>query len=494
CLISAAGTGKTTVTKQIVKELENFVPTIDINRAKLNKEKDIPPEYNVAICFCAFTGRAVQQMKRPLPRAYHPLCNTIHATLGYAPVYETYYDDKERIYKEKMIFRPTFTASNKLPFKICIVDEAGMVPIRLWNELIAALPSDVKIILIGDINQLPPVQGRSVLGFAMLNWPTYTLEHIHRQAAGNPIIANAHNILRGLYPAKDPKKFAMLGLPDGSIAAQNKLIGVIQQLHKRDLFDPFLDALIVPQNTDNLGQIALNERLVQYFNKPREVEGILVNRRYIITAGYIHVAFAVGDKVMLLQNDRARELTNGMIGRVVSINVNGRYDGNKSDHSQVKFDGDIDMDLSKINDATTLVEEKTEDISQRQASHIMVVEFGDADRGMEVTFATAGQFKIVTLAYAFTCHKSQGGEYRNVVICIHASNIRMLTREWLYTAVTRARERVILLANDRGLAQAINVQRIKGRTVAEKAKQFLELQDRKDTALPILPEPELMEV
>lgn len=493
CLIGAAGTGKTTVTKQIVKELEEFVPTIDLNNAKLGSQQSKKPEYNVAICFCAFTGRAVQQMKRPLPKAYHPLCNTIHSTLGYAPTFETYFDEKTNDYKDKMVFKPTFTRFNKLPFKICIVDEAGMVPIKLWNELIEALLEECKVILIGDINQLPPVQGRSVLGFAMLKWPTYTLEHIHRQAADNPIIANAHKILQGFFPQKDLKKFAILTLPDGSIAAQNKTLGIVQQLHQRDLFDPFLDALIVPQNTENLGQIALNEKLVHYFNPLKEENGVMINKRTIITAGYVHVHFAVNDKVMLLQNDRQRELTNGMIGRVIAINANGMYDGNRSDHSQVKFDGEIDTDLSSLNDTESSdnqeLDNTKDDESQRQASHVMTVLFGEGESTSEVPFSTAGQFRTVTLAYAFTCHKSQGGEYRNVVIVVHASNIRMLTREWLYTAVTRARERVILLSNDRGLAQSIHVQRIKGRTVKEKAQQFLDLQDKKETRLPELPEP-----
>ena len=212
-----------------------------------------------------------------------------------------------------------------------------------------------------------------------------------------------------------------------------------------------------------------------------------INKRAIITAGYIHVHFAVGDKVMLLQNDRQRQLTNGMIGKVISINANGGYDEKRSDHSQVKFEGDLDIDVDKLEIKDEDASPETEDINQRQASHVMTVDFSVTDKPMEVTFSTAGQFKTVTLAYAFTCHKSQGGEYRNVVIVVHASNIRMLTREWLYTAVTRARERVVILSNDRGFAQAIHVQRIKGQTVAEKAQQFLDLQDKSDTTLPNLP-------
>lgn len=488
CLIGAAGTGKTTVTKQIVSELEQTVSTIDLNRARLHQtdKKDL----NVAIAFCAFTGRAVQQMKKALPPEYHPMCQTIHATLGYAPEKVTYQDEKTKIWKEKLVFRPTFTAENKLPYEVVVIDEGGMVPINLWNELWAALIKNCRVIIIGDINQLPPVQGRSVLGFAMINWPTFTLEHIHRQAADNPVIANCHKVLKGMFPEKDTKKFAMVQIDGGSIKAFNQIVGIIQNLHKRELFDPFRDAIIVPQNKGTIGQVLLNERLVHYFNPPTKTEtGAIINKRHVITAGYIHVAFAVGDKVMLLQNDRARGLTNGMTGKVVDIAPNGQFMGNKSTNTvDEKFTGTLDVDdLDDMLDEK--LDDKDEDESQRQASHIMTVRFGDADEGREVVFATAGQFKTVTIAYAFTCHKSQGGEYPTVIIVVHSANIRMLTREWLYTAISRAQERVILLFNNRGLAQAVYTQRIKGKTVQEKAEQFLALQDKTDTRLPNLPEP-----
>ncbi len=489
CLIGAAGTGKTTVTKQIVSEIQQTVSLIDLNRTRVHQSDK--KEMNIAIAFCAFTGRAVQQMKRALPREYHSMCQTVHATLGYAPTKEPFYDEQKKIWAEKLVFRPTFDANNKLPYECIVIDECGMLPINLWNELKAAMIPKCRVIMIGDINQLPPVQGRSVLGFAMIKWPTYTLETIHRQAADNPIIANAHNILNGLFPVKDKRKFAIMPLDGGSIKAFNQTIGVVQQLHKRGLFDPFRDALIVPQNKGALGQIVLNERLVHYFNPPtKSPEGAILNKRHVITAGYQHVTFAVGDKVMLLQNDRMRGLTNGMTGKVIDIAPNGRFSGAKSTHHVgEKFSGTLDVD-----DMTDMVldeelNQKEEDENQRQASHIMTVQFGETDDKREVTFSSAGQFKTVTIAYAFTCHKSQGGEYPTVIIMLHSANIRMLTREWLYTAVTRAQERVIILANDRGLAQAIYTQRIKGKTVQEKALQFLALQDKHDTKLPDLPEP-----
>lgn len=489
CLIGAAGTGKTTVTKQLVSEIEQTVSLIDLNRARV-KQGD-KKEMNVAIAFCAFTGRAVQQMKTVLPKEYHPMCNTIHATLGYAPEQIAYFDVEKQIWKEKLHFRPTFTAVNKLPFECVVIDEGGTVPINLWNELFAALPDKCRIILIGDINQLPPVQGRSVLGFAMLKWPTYTLEHIHRQAADNPIIANAHRILQGQFPEKDAKKFAMMQVDGGSIKAFNQTVAIIQQLHKRGLFDPFRDVLIVPQNKETIGQVALNERLVHYFNPAKLEDGTPGNKRHIITAGYLHVTYAVNDKVMLLQNDRPRGLTNGMIGRIVDIAINGMFSGKRAGHAVIeKFTGNLDVEDIASLDTNEDLNQKEEDEKQQQASHIVTVRFEGADEGLEVPFSTSGQYNSLTLAYASTCHKLQGGERPVVVILVHSANIRMLTREWLYTAVTRAQDKVILLYNDRGLAQAIYTQRIKGKTVKEKALQFLALQNKEDTKLPDLPNPE----
>lgn len=492
CLIGAAGTGKTTTLKALIHEVEDAVPIVDLNTARTDTDKTNRQEMHVAVCFCSFTGRAVQQMKRALPEKYHPLANTIHMTLGYKPIVVEYLDEKTNEMKEKRVFRPTFTAYNKLPFKICIVDEAGTVPIALWNELIAALPSDCRVFLIGDLNQLPPVQGRSVLGFAMLQWPTFTLEQLHRQAEGDPIAENAHRVLRGQKPLTDhdTKKFIVKKIGDGSLGARKETLVSVQHLHKQGIFDPMRDALIVPQNISAIGQVELNQQLVNYFNPPiRNDENEILNPRVIITAGYVHLVFAAGDKVMLLANDNQRGLTNGMIGVVESIVPNANFKGEAV--SQTIDDSfDADFDLTDLADELMQFakEEEEEDESERAASHIMTVKFQNVKE--EVVFETAGAYKKIAHAYAFTCHKAQGGEFPNVVLLVHSANLRMLTREWLYTAITRAQERVILLCNHRGLTHAVNNQVIKGKTIAEKAERFLALQDKADTQVPELPSAE----
>lgn len=467
CLIGAAGTGKTTVERFFVNEL-------------IKKYGG-----NVSIAFCAFTGRAVQQMKRALPPEFHKNCSTIHRMLGYAPVFEERWDEELNQWREVKVFRPSFDETNKLPYDIIIMDESGMTPIPLWNEVIAASKNKTKHYLIGDINQLPPVQGRSVLGFAMLEWPTFTLEKIHRQAEDNSIIQNAHKILQGKWPEHD-NNFYMKRIDDGSIGACNDILNSIKTLTRKEIFKPFRDAMIVPQNTGTLGQEYLNENLITFFNPEiKSEEGGIINKRYPIQAGRTQYAYAVGDKVMLLQNDNERNLTNGMVGRISDIKLNGNYNGNVNLAEMSDFSGSL-TDLSDFYEDHDADEDNTDE-NKRQASHVVTVRFHTGQDEIEAYFQTAGQFKTIKHAYAFTCHKSQGGEYENVIIGLHSANAVMLNREWLYTAVTRAQIRVILLYNDRGLKQALNTQRIKGNTVEEKAKAFLALQDKEDTSVPILP-------
>lgn len=502
CLIGAAGTGKTTSVKQLVARIANQIPLID--HGKLRESVTGKPhaeKLNLSMAFCAFTGKAVQQMKRALPKEYHGLCDTIHGLLGYKPESEEIEDPVTGNVKYRKVFKPTFTEYNKLPHDVVFVDEGGMVPIDLWNKLVAALKPTCRIYLIGDINQLPPVQGRSVLGFAMINWPTFALEKIHRTAEDSAIIENAHRVLHGKAPvshkpeAGKQSQFVVKTIKDGSLAAYTEVQAILQHLHKQGSFDPNRgDAFIVPQNKGTLGQLNFNEALVRYFNPVQKINGIPVNPRQLIQAGYHTVVFAAGDKVMQLANDREIGLTNGMVGYVKEIVPNNSFKGDRvaqqMDASNFELDADEDMD--DLNELAGLDHKEEEDENQRAASHIMKVYFPDIDQ--LVDYATAGNFKKITHAYAMTCHKMQGSEAATIVVLVHASNIKMLTREWLYTAITRGRERVIILCNNRGLAQAVNIQRIKGKTVKEKAQCFLDLQDKTDTSLPNLPEAKKVEV
>jgi hypothetical protein len=123
-------------------------------------------------------------------------------------------------------------------------------------------------------------------------------------------------------------------------------------------------------------------------------------------------------------------------------------------------------------------EEGSDEYNKRASSHIITVNFGETLDGNEIIepFNTVGQVNSLMMAYAITCHKSQGGEYPTVVIMVHSANHKLLYREWLYTAITRARCKVIILYNNKGLSQALRRQKIKGKTLKEKAKEFIEWQ------------------
>ena len=500
-IIGAAGTGKTTVTKQVVAEIEKTLS--EINVADTNIKSLREKVYSIA--FCSFTGKAVQQIKRALGEKYRSNCMTAHKLLGYHPELLPWYNDETKQWEERKQFVPLYTATNKLPYDVIVIDEGSMFPVRLFNQIMEALKAGARIIIIGDINQLPPVMDAPLLPYAMLQLPTFELKHIHRQAADNPIIANAHRILQGLLPIPDKKHFIVLDFDDGQIKASNQLLGTIKKLHgEKGAFNPMTDGIIVPTNKDLLGQVHLNADLMKYFNPPKEIGGVVINRRIPIKSSRGHRFLAIGDKIMLLQNDNDLGLTNGMTGVIVDITINGSF---RSKNGEVYGTHDMELDLTgggeefnlepETGDEGEAESEQDEpadkDENQRQASHITTVKFSAADGDVEVKFSTTGQYNKIAHAYAITCHKSQGGEYPTVVIGLHSSARGMLNREWLYTAVTRAQNRVILFCNNRGLMMALKNQAVKGQTIAEKANSFLANINNPDVTTPNLPKPELME-
>lgn len=500
CLIGAAGTGKTTVTRILIDQLIKKVRTIDLRDARFvtvhnpdgsksrmkqsasaDKKEEAP-----AIAGAAFTGRASQQFRKALPEEYQRMISTIHSLLGYAPTEEviqdwdpiarTWYDRTRRV------FKPSFDEISKLPYTVYILDEASMIPIPLFNELIAAMPENSRIVLIGDIHQLPPVMGKSVLGYALQAWPTFEITQIHRQAEGNAIIANAHRILKGQM-VQAASNFHLIETDKGSSAEMQTYVRqVMAKLWEMKRYDPYRDALIVPQNKGMIGQVELNEYFMTMFNPEKTEGGVIINKRVKIHTGTGHTELALGDKMMILSNINtvSPPITNGMIGIIETINLNGKYDQKRS---QVDSDGP-DMgtiDLASLENAESIfdmvaeeekLEGKKDDESadQRQSSHVVTIRF---EGGQTYTLSTAGDFRRVTFGYAFTCHKAQGGEYPNVFIVVHSSNNKMLCQEWLYTAVTRARLNVYLIFNKRGLKQAVERQRIKGKTLAEKIHSYV---------------------
>lgn len=522
-LIGAAGSGKTTVVKEIVARLKasGIIHELEYQRMNGSTRKS----YNIS--FCSFTGKAVEQLRKSIPPELQCCCETIHSLLEYAPtIVERIVEDKSgnREIKQSKIFVPRRDEYSKLVQNVIIIDESGMVGIELWNNLWKALEktSETKVILIGDIHQLPAVIGKSILGYALASprWTTCMLTKIHRQAMDNPIIRDSHLIKDGLMPVASEPRQDTNGQPllrqvslvnigslteterqavrNGSLpksyydqknkasSALGNFVKFVAKLYKAGHYDPAIDQIIVPQNVGLLGQDIINQKLAPIFNSE--------NRRHAVRASYETKFLAVGDKVMFTKNDYELGILNGMTGYIKSINLNPSYAdyrlmqiaedqaANGVTHDLMQPD-DSSMDYAEqaFNDLDKLMEQKSDDsdklAAELEASHIITVEYtplGSSTKA-EVPISKVGQVRGLLLAYAITCHKAQGSEYRRVIMVAHSSNSQMLSREWLYTAATRARENLIIVYNDyqsRGLASGLKRQVVKGETLAEKAKNF----------------------
>lgn len=507
CLIGAAGSGKTTVVKEVINRLQTlgFIKPLEYQRCNGANFKG----YNVA--FVSFTGKAVEQLRKAVPNELQNGCMTIHNLLEYAPIQEDYIDENGNA-KTRTIFLPRRDASCKIEQNIIIIDEAGMVGVELWNNLFNALKIDdsLKIVLIGDINQLPAVMGKSILGYALSSphWVTSTLTKIHRQALDNPIIANAHRIIAGKMPVVDNDKpnFRMCDI--GSLTPKERdkvkakelpyeyydkknsefngyktVLSVIKMLYQNDKYDPAIDQIITPQNVGLLGQESLNRKLAEMFNPAT---------RTFIRAGMETKFLAIGDKVMFTANDYASGILNGMTGYITEISLNSEYTGfaeisreaqelnsdDARDNSNRLAEAQrvaASIDIDKLVDNISLDSENQ--TKEQQASHCVTIAYQPvgSENSRTITISTVGALRGLYLAYAITCHKAQGSEYRNVVVICHSASNRLLSREWLYTAVTRAKETLYLIYNDwslRGLSKALWKQVVKGSTIEEKAKNF----------------------
>lgn len=490
CMTGAAGTGKTTCTKAIVQALNQEVSTVDVaNYSRGSGATKVQESYTPAIALCAFTGKATEQIKKNFPEEWHDNIMTIHYLLGFQPVYYEEVGDDGNI-QNKMRFEPQYDAHNKHPWDIIIIDEASMLAVDLWHQLWTASKPTTRIYMIGDINQLPPVHGNSIFGFALAQWPSYELTHIHRQKGEhNPIVDNAWRVLKGESP-KSEGHFYMLEMSDSVVKAVAEIKHTMLTLKKRGSYDPIRDIVITPINGHagsrgyELGQLPLNDYMALEFNPD--------STRYLIDAGKEKRGFGINDKIMVTKNDREAGLTNGMVGIITSIEPNGAYAGNLSFVGEVNWVkenlkqlGDSKVSISDLTKLGDEVEEYEEDPKLRHSSHLVTVDFD----GKERTFSTASEVGSLMLAYIVTCHKSQGSEYPLVIIICHNIHKAMMYREWLYTAITRASGKVLLMYNRSALLAALRKQKIKGATLEEKKVKFIELASSKFRKPVVIPNP-----
>lgn len=300
--------------------------------------------------------------------------------------------------------------NNPLETDVIIVDEMSMVDITIMNSLLKAVVPGTRLILVGDINQLPSVGPGSVLRDIIDSHAcnVVKLTKIFRQAATSDIIVNAHKINRGEEIVLDNKSmdFFFLKRYDADV-----IINVVLQLVKQKL-PKFVDAtpydiqVLTPMRKGLLGVERLNGILQKYLNPPMSGKA---------EKEYGDTLFREGDKVMQTRNNYQLEWE-----------IRTKY-GLSVDKGTGIFNGDMGI-VREINDF----------------SETMIIEF-DEGRMVEYPYKLLDELE---LAYAITIHKSQGSEYPAVVIPLLKGPAMLLNRNLIYTAVTRARKCVTLVGNE----------------------------------------------
>ncbi len=295
------------------------------------------------------------------------------------------------------------SADEPLDVGAVIVDEASMIDLTLAESLLAAIPPAARVVIVGDADQLPSVGPgavlRDLIGSAVL--PTVRLNEVFRQAEQSRIVQNAHRIYRGEMPVSAPAEepdadFFVIPRKDPEKAAEVVELLVTQRIPARFQLDPLADVqVLTPMHRGPAGTLALNAALQAALNPA----GAMIER-----GGQ---RYRLGDKVMQTKNDYEREVFNGDIGRIVGVDT---------ERKQV----------------TVRFEER------------------------EVPAYSLGELDNLNLAYACSIHKSQGSEYPAVVIPLLTTHFVMLSRNLLYTAVTRARRLCVLVADPRALDIALS--------------------------------------
>ena len=351
---------------------------------------------NLSISLAAPTGRAAKRMTETTGFE----ASTIHRLLEISSNME---ENRER---------PRFNrnSANPLEADVIIIDEMSMVDIFLMHALLDAVPVGTRLILVGDVDQLPSVGPGAVLR-DMLDagvFPSVRLERIFRQAAESDIVMNAHKINRGepITFTNKSRDFLFLSRNDANMIISNCIELVRDRLPRYVEASPLDIQVLSPMKKGPLGVIRLNRILQEYLNPPADskAEKLFGEGR-----------FRVGDKVMQIKNNYQ-----------MPWEIRGRYGVPVREGAGI-FNGDMGV-IREIN----------------ELGAFMTIEFDDG-RFVDYPFGSLAELE---LAYAVTIHKSQGSEYPAVIMPLLTGPKMLLTRNLFYTAVTRAKRCVMLIGSE----------------------------------------------
>ena len=338
----------------------------------------------IEVRLAAPTGRAAKRMAE----ATGAEAVTVHRLLEFEPKTATFKRDRTRPIEAGAL----------------VVDEASMLDLPTADALAQAIAPGTRLLLVGDVDQLPSVGPGAVLRDAIASGVVHfvRLRQIFRQAARSLIVTNAHRINEGEPPLQPPAgaeaDFFVVERRDPDRARETIVELVTSRIPHRFGLDPVRDVqVLTPMNRGPAGTIALNEALQRALNPSGP--GLERGAR----------TYRVGDKVMQLRNDYEKNVYNGDTGIVSGI------DPEEGTMTVTFDDREVELGGSDLDD--------------------------------------------VTLAYACTVHKSQGSEYPAVVVPLLTNHFVMLSRNLLYTAVTRGRRLVVLVCDPRALELALSERR-----------------------------------
>jgi exodeoxyribonuclease V alpha subunit len=347
------GTGKTTVIKSLLAILE---------------------KKGLSFLLAAPTGRAAKRMEEATGRD----ARTLHRLLEFSPQKGGFNRDE----------------NNPVDTDLLVVDEASMVDEMLMHSLLKALPPFARLVLVGDVDQLPSVGSGNVLLdiIASQAVPVVRLKVVFRQAELSGIISNAHLINEGKYPVFNEQDFFLIERHDPVRALETIIELMVKRMPSKFGLDPLRDIqVLAPMRRGDAGVIRLNEALQEALNP----NGEPVPRRNL----------RKGDKVMQLKNNYELDVYNGDVGII------------------------------------TLVDPESNELEVSFEDRRVLYSFEEADN--------------LALAYAATVHKSQGSEYPAVVLSFLPQHYMMLHRNVLYTAVTRGKRLVVVVGDAKSIGMAV---------------------------------------